>query len=117
MSSSAAIPGNPVGSDYPARNLSPLVPNPSSNPQTRKLFEACQQFEGMLIANLWDEMEQGTDISGLDSGDPGASTMQGLGIQSAAMAIAHAGGVGLARILYRALAPRIAEAPAGAPPQ
>ncbi len=117
MSSSAGIPATPLGSHYAARSLSSPVADPSSSPQTRKLFEACQQFEGMLIANLWDEMEQGTDISGLDSGDPGASTMQGLGIQSAAMAIAHAGGVGLARILYRAIAPKIAEAPSATPPQ
>ncbi|MGH9446257.1 MAG: hypothetical protein ACRD3O_11100 [Terriglobia bacterium] len=111
MSASAAIPAAGLGNYDATRNLSTQTPNPSSSPQSRKLFEACQQFEGLLIADLWGEMEQGASMSGLASDDPGASTVQGLGIQSAAMAIAHAGGVGLARILYRAVAPQLAEAP------
>lgn len=86
----------------------PEAPRPDSNPQTRKLYKACQQFEGILISNLWSEMDQGISMTDSDSGsDPGASTMQGLGIQSAAMGIAEAGGVGIARMLYQALAPRL----------
>jgi Rod binding domain-containing protein len=102
-----------LGASYhAARELTLPIPGPSSSPQNRKLFEACQQFEGLLIANLWGEMEQGASMSGLESDDPGASTAQGLGIQSAAMAIAHSGGMGLARMLYQAVAPKIAAAPA-----
>ncbi|MGH9350778.1 MAG: hypothetical protein ACRD2G_01225, partial [Terriglobia bacterium] len=48
-------------------------------------------------------------VSMSDTGsDPGAATMQGLGIQSAAMGLASAGGLGIARMIYQELAPRLA---------
>lgn len=85
----------------------PQAPDPSSTPQTRKLYKECQQFEGILISNLWNEMEQGVGIA--DNGnDPGAGTMQGLGVQSAALGLASAGGLGIARMIYQQLAPRLA---------
>jgi Rod binding domain-containing protein len=84
----------------------PHVPAPNSTPQTRKLYKECQQFEGVLIANLWSEMDQGVSMTDLGS-DPGAGTMEGLGIESAANSIAMAGGLGIARMLYDALAPRL----------
>ncbi|MGH9325411.1 MAG: hypothetical protein ACRD2B_01780 [Terriglobia bacterium] len=79
---------------------------PASTPQARKLLAECRNFEGILIANLWDQMEQGLGLSG-PSTDPGSETMQGFGIQAAAMGIASAGGFGVARMLYHALAPSL----------
>jgi Rod binding domain-containing protein len=105
--SSFSIAATDVAHPYAARNSSTQAPDPSSSPRARKLFEACQQFEGLLIADLWNEMEEGASMSGLDSDDPGAPTMQGLGIQSSAKAIAQAGGIGLARMLYQAVAPKM----------
>jgi hypothetical protein len=93
---------NPFAVDHTA----PRVPAPNSTPQTRKLYKDCQQFEGVLIANLWNEMDEGVSMTDFGS-DPGASTMQGLGIESAATSVATSGGVGIARILYDALAPRL----------
>ena len=86
------------------------IPPPDSTPQARKLYKECQEFEGVLIANLWSEMDEGVSMT--DSGsDPGVSTMQGLGIESAAKSVAAAGGLGMARILYDALAPRLSASP------
>lgn len=102
--SSSTLPA--VGSLWTPRAAAPAA-NPDSSPQTRKLYKECQQFEGILISNLWGEMEQGVGMS--DTGDdPGASTMQGLGIQSAAMGLASSGGLGIARMIYQELAPRLA---------
>ena len=79
---------------------------PNSSPQSRKLMKECRQFEGILIANLWKEMQKGMNIE--DTGnDPGSGTMLGFGIQAAAMGIASAGGLGIARMLYHELAPRL----------
>jgi hypothetical protein len=110
--SSIPIGGTGVANLLAARPNAPNVPRPDSTPQTRRLYKECQQFEGVLIANLWSELDQGVSMTDLGS-DPGAMTMQGLGIESAANGIAMAGGLGLARILYDALAPRLA-APHGA---
>lgn len=68
-------------------------------------MKECVQFEGILIANLWNKMERGLGLSDADS-DPGSGTMQGFGIQAAALGIAGAGGLGIARMLYQELAPR-----------
>lgn len=95
---------------YFARDAAASVPKPDSSPAARKLFSECQKFEALLIGNLWSEMEQGLSFgsAGLGAGsDAGASTMQGFGIQSAAVGLAQAGGVGLARMLYRQLAPAL----------
>ncbi|HEX5483635.1 MAG TPA: rod-binding protein [Terriglobia bacterium] len=86
--------------------------NPVSptTPQGRKLLKECQQFESILIASWWNEVEKGLkDISGPDS-DPGSDTMQGMGIQSAAAAIAANGGLGIANMLYHELAPSLHQA-------
>lgn len=83
----------------------PAAQKPDCGPQERKLMKECRQFESILIANLWNEMEKGT---GWDIGnDPGSSTMQSFGIQAAATGIANSGGLGIARMLYQELAPHL----------
>jgi hypothetical protein len=94
---------------FAAHDVAPHVPAPNSTSQTRKLYKECQQFEGVLIANLWSEMDEGISMTDFGS-DPGAGTMEGLGIETAANSIATAGGLGIARVLYDALAPRLAVA-------
>ncbi|HEV2501036.1 MAG TPA: rod-binding protein [Terriglobia bacterium] len=96
-----------------APRATPPAPNPNSTPQTQKLYKECQQFEGILISNLWGEMEQGVSMSDTGS-DPGAATMQGFGIQAAATGLASAGGLGIAKMIYQELAPRLAQAAHGA---
>jgi len=98
--------GSNLASLFAIHDVAPRVPAPDSTSQTRKLYKECQQFEGVLIANLWSEMDQGVSMTDFGS-DPGAGAMEGLGIESAANGIATAGGLGIARILYDALAPRL----------
>jgi len=93
----------PVAAQNQAASGAGIQP-PGSSPHSPKLMKECRQFEGILIANLWNEMEKGTGL-GEASNDPGSGTMQGFGIQAAAMGIANAGGLGLARMLYHELAP------------
>ena len=91
---------------FRAHSATPHVPDSNSTPQARKLYQECQQFEGILISSLWSEMDQGVSMTDTGS-DPGASTMQGLGIQSASMGLASLGGLGIARMLYQELAPQL----------
>lgn len=92
----------------------PTIQKPANSRQEAKLMKECQQFEGILIAKLWNEMEKGTSLG--DPGkDPGAGTMQGFGIQAAAMGIAGTGGLGIARMLYQELAPRVNQTPSSHP--
>ncbi len=90
------------------------TPSPNSSSKSQKLYKECQQFEGILISNLWSEMDSTIGASDLGN-DPGAGTMQGFGIQEAAMGLASSGGLGIANMLYRELAPRVANAPAPTP--
>jgi Rod binding domain-containing protein len=89
---------------YSVHPITPSAPNPNSNAQTRQLFKECQDFEGLLISELWSQMQpQGMDIGN----EPGSATMQGFGIQEASQGVARAGGFGLARMLYNSLAPAL----------
>ncbi|MGH9396956.1 MAG: hypothetical protein ACRD18_08930 [Terriglobia bacterium] len=107
----ASLPPTGLQDLYAVHNSTPPPPNPNTSPQSRKLFKECQKFEALLITNLWNEMEQGVSMAGPMSGgasDPGADTMQGFGIQSAATGLANAGGLGIARMLYQELSPSLA---------
>jgi len=77
-----------------------------AGPREKELIKECREFEGILIANLWTEMEKGVNL-GDPVDDPGFGTMQGFGIQAAALGIADAGGLGLARMLYHEVAMRV----------
>lgn len=109
MNTLALLPVNvqePFAAQHAASGGASNSASPTT-PQGRKLLKECQQFESILIANWWTEVEKGLkDISGPDS-DPGSDTMQGMGIQSAAMALAANGGFGIANMLYHELAPSL----------
>lgn len=98
MLASSTLPGNTTDAQ--------TSPQTASTPQARKLLSECREFEGILIANLWSEMEKGLGLSDPTT-DPGAETMQGFGIQAAAMGIASVGGLGIARMMYHVLAPSL----------
>ena len=78
--------------------------------QHRKLVDAAQQFEGMLLQEMLkgmqsgkdelgsgDGSDKGSDTSGDDSGD----TLRSFGTEAVARAIAKGGGVGIARQVVR----------------
>ncbi|HEV2618597.1 MAG TPA: hypothetical protein VGU23_01510 [Acidobacteriaceae bacterium] len=89
---------------------SPVVPVASAAPnastaaamlQHKKLTEAAQQFEGMLMQELLKPMkEHGFSQDEADSGDEGSGlgdTLSSYGTETMATAIAKGGGLGIAK--------------------
>jgi Rod binding domain-containing protein len=85
----------------------PQPPSPSaSSAQHRKLVDAAQQFEGMLLQEMLKPMKEHGFCQG-DSDDPGddkdnagggfADTLSSFGTESMATAIAKGGGLGIAK--------------------
>jgi|GEM_PF-3228910 len=91
----------------------PLAANP---PKTDpKLHKASQEFEGILISTLWssiqDDPMMGTQD---DDSDPGADSLKSIGLQAMSNALSQRGGLGLATMIDRQLAPHSSPAaPAG----
>jgi Rod binding domain-containing protein len=74
-----------------------------------KLRKAAREFESILISSLWKSMK--TTVAGED--DSGANeTLNDVGIQAASSAIARAGGLGIAKLIVRALDNSETKAPA-----
>ncbi len=83
--------------------------------QVRKLDQAAQAFEGILIGQLWKSMQKDPLFSSNDA-DPGAGTMSNLGLQAVSTAIAARGGLGLARMIEQQLSPALGGAAGGTKP-
>jgi Rod binding domain-containing protein len=73
----------------------------SSNPTMRKLQNAAREFEGILLANLWQAWNKSDQLG--DENDPIGDSMTGMGIEMASMAMAEKGGVGIARMIVNSL--------------
>lgn len=79
--------------------------------QHRKLVDAAQQFEGMLLQEMLKGMQSGKDELGSgdgsgkggddSSGDDSGDTLRSFGTEAVARAIAKGGGVGIARQVVR----------------
>jgi Rod binding domain-containing protein len=82
-------------------------------PAYRKLRKAAQDFEGLLIAELWDQSS--TDYSSLpgETQTAGPDTLKSLAIQTMSVALAQRGGLGIARMLVRQLEPSLNRGQAG----
>ena len=70
-----------------------------------KLRRAASEFEGLLIAQLWNSMQEGLDRDSQHN-DPAMGSFRSLGIEAAANALAARGGLGLGEMMYRALLPK-----------
>ncbi len=102
------------GSHQPAFTTpaGPAATTPDASPRAQKLLHSAQEFEAIMVSSWWQQMNQTFSDPDEDS-DPGAETMQGMGIQSMAMAMAKSGGVGLARMLFHQLQPALAQGKTG----
>jgi len=76
-------------------------------PAHRKLRKAAQDFEGLLISQLWDQSD--SDFSSLpgETQTPGSDTLKSLAIQTMSAALAQRGGLGIAQMLVRQLEPSL----------
>jgi flagellar protein FlgJ len=91
-----------------AATPSTLSSDSSSDPKHRKLVDAAQQFEGMLLQELLKPMREhsfgsgDTDSSNDDSESSGfADTLSSFGSESLATAISRSGGLGIAKQVIR----------------
>jgi Rod binding domain-containing protein len=81
----------------------------SSDPQHRKLTDAAQQFEGMLLQELLKPMREHSfgsgDSESSSSDDPDSSgfadTLSSFGSESLATAISRSGGLGIAKLVVQ----------------
>ena len=78
----------------------------TESPKAQKLRRATEEFESMLVSSWWQEMSKTFKDAAEDS-DPGAETMETMGIQSMTLEMAKSGGLGLGRMLYHKLEPAL----------
>jgi len=91
--------------------------------QDAKIDKSAREFEAMLLSTWLQQAEQSfATVPGADDGEDGAqrSQMMSLGVQSLADSLAASGGIGIAKMIAKALhataekasAPEQTEAPA-----
>jgi len=100
-------------SEHPLGGLALVsVPQPADHqslatPQRRKLLSAAQDFEAMLLAAWWEQMQNSFLTSADEEREAGAATLGWMGLQAMATAVAKAGGLGIADVLVKGLEPML----------
>jgi len=114
MTAAVLSGGNSMGSNSNGVNPIVLGSQTAETPEHRKLRKAAQEFEGLLISELW--RQTASDISSLPGGTSSAEgeTMNSLAIQTMSMALAQHGGLGIAQMLIHQLEPSLHRGQTGA---
>jgi hypothetical protein len=73
----------------------------------RKLLSAAQEFEAHLISSWWEEAEKDLDDRSGGALGSGLDGMKGVAMNSVAMGIVKAGGIGIARMIFHSLEPAL----------
>lgn len=82
--------------------MNPASAEPAANgPAQHKIAKAAQDFEGMLLSSLWKSM--GEDMKGSLEDDSTNSSYTDMGLQAVGSAMAKSGGMGIGRMLLKAL--------------
>ncbi|MBZ5628023.1 MAG: rod-binding protein [Acidobacteriia bacterium] len=81
-------------------NPTATQPAPGQSASRLKLRKAASEFESILLSSLWKSMK--TTVAGADDSGAG-ETLSDLGIQAVSSALARAGGLGIAKLIVRAL--------------
>lgn len=92
------------------RSLGTAAALPAHSPETpahQKLRKAAEAFESMLISELWQGFQSGTSSLTGESPPAGSDTLGSLATQSMAAGLAHRGGLGIARMIFRQLEPSL----------
>jgi Rod binding domain-containing protein len=76
-------------------------------PAHRKLRKAAQDFEAILISELWEHFQSSLSSFSGETPPAGSDTLNSLAIQAMSMALAHRGGLGIAQMLVRQLEPSL----------
>jgi Rod binding domain-containing protein len=77
------------------------VPGATAAAQHQKIEKSSREFEGLLLSALWKSM--GEDIKDSSEGDSSGSSFIDMGLQAVGSAMASSGGIGIGRMLLKAL--------------
>jgi Rod binding domain-containing protein len=83
------------------------------SPRQHKLEQAAEQFESMLLSNLWKSMRSSFEGDDSDFSDPAHGALDDWGMQAMSSAVGKAGGLGIAKLILQHLEPRIAVSSGG----
>jgi len=104
---SSLVQSNPV--NWQAFNLLGLQGNrkssASESPRAQKLRKSTEEFESYLVTSWWEKMEK--SFGDTQQHPPGFETLNKMGLHAVTLAMAHAGGLGIARALYHKLEPAL----------
>jgi flagellar protein FlgJ len=91
---------NPIQSHNVKVYRSEVPPEVHDTRDARRLKEACQQFESILLAQLWKKMKTNAqEFSGGEKARPWKQ-MEDLSMEMASEELAKSGGAGLWKVLY-----------------
>jgi Rod binding domain-containing protein len=76
---------------------------PPETPAHKKLRKAAQDFEGILISEMWEKFNEGFIDFGGETPLAGSDTMNSLAVQTLSAAIAKSGGLGIGKMLVHQL--------------
>jgi len=79
----------------------------AETPAHRKLRKAAQEFEGILISQLLQDMPMGFSSLSGDTPMAGSETLSSLAVQTLSNAMAGRGGFGIARMIVHQLEPSL----------
>ena len=88
------------------QGVAPLGSQPESTVHKR-LRKATEDFEGILIGQLWEHLQTSFASFGGETPLAGSDTLNSLAIQTLARALAGRGGLGIGRMLLRKLEPTL----------
>jgi len=83
------------------------VSGASAAAQHQKIEKSAREFEGLLLSALWKSM--GEDIKDSSDSDSSSSSFIDMGLQAVGSAMASSGGIGIGRMLLKALEKRSSE--------
>ena len=79
---------------------SDIPPEIHDTREAQRLKEACQQFESILLAQMWKKMRANArELGGAEKARPWKQ-MEDLAVEMASEELAKSGGAGLWRVLY-----------------
>lgn len=75
-----------------------------------RLREACQQFESILLAELWKKMASNArEFGGREDRDRPFGPLEDLSVEMSSEYLARSGGSGMWKMLYESLVPHLEE--------
>jgi Rod binding domain-containing protein len=76
---------------------------PVESVDEKKLKKAAGDFESILLSSMWKSMKQSFGDSNDGDSDPGASTLDDMGIEAMSQAVGKAGGLGIGNMIIKQL--------------